>query len=407
MQANKKKILIVMPALPFEQKGAEQMDRDEGIRQLIRLGFDVRVVAKTNEWQTEEYLSRAQKGYGVPVIGVPYRYSNKVISKSEKIMNLIMRLRNPLYVDGAAYEYAEPQIQKVVTEQCDIWKPDVIWFEYTYLWPLYYIPMKRKIPIITRSINFEAEHFIEEDGFSLKNRLKYIPKLIGEKRVLRWSDVTLSITPHEAKVYSKMGAKKVINLPLRGLPFYLGNKQEIRDRKPLKVFFMGSTYTVHHNKEALRTVIAEIAPKLFKQDPEGYRFYILGRKLPAEFETFMKDNVEYVGFQDTKTYLAEMDIALIPSLFGAGMQQKIFEPLTIGIPQLTSKRGIADYPFVEGESVMYGTDAEDFVKKLLILKDQKLRQKLSTNSKAIAMKEFSQGALDKVVLEAVESALRR
>ena len=401
-----KKILIVMPALPFEQKGAEQMDRDEGIKQLIRLGYQVRVIAKTNEWQTPEFVARAQVSYGVPVVGVPYRYSNKILSKADKFMKLLKRFAHPLYFDGAAYEYAEPVIQAAVTKVCNDWKPDIIWFEYTYLWPLYHIAMKRNIRIITRSINFEPEHFIEEDGFTLKNRLKYIPKIIGEKRTLRWSNVTLSITPQEKKVYEKLGARKVINLPLRGLPLYLDNVQEIRDRKPLKVFFMGSTYNVHHNKEALRTVIAEVAPKMFEIDPEGFRFYVLGKKLPAEFNVYIKDNVEYVGFQDTRVYCKEMDIALIPSLFGAGMQQKIFEPLTFGMPQLTSKRGIADYPFVEGESVMFGNNAQEFVAQLTKMKSVSLRMKLSQNSKAVARKIFSQAALDKIVKEAINEALK-
>lgn len=403
----KTKVLIVMPALPFEQKGAEQMDRDEGVRQMIRLGYDVRVIAKTNEWQTPEYVARAQKGYGVPVTGIPYRYSNRVLSRWQKFTKFVSKFRDPLYLDGAAFEYTEPAIQAAVTKVADEWKPDVMWFEYTYLWPLYHIARKRGIGIVTRSINFEPDHFIEEDGFTLKNRIKYVPKLWGEKRTLRWSDVTLSITPQEKKVYEKLGARKVINLPLRGLPLYLSNVQDIRDRKPLKVFFMGSTYTVNHNKEALRTVIAEVAPKLFEQDPDGFKFYVLGRKLPAEFNVYIKDNVEYVGFQDTREFCKEMDIALIPSLFGAGMQQKIFEPLTFGIPQLTSKRGIADYPFVEGESVMYGNNADDFVQRLLQMRDRNLRLKLSKNSKAVAQREFSQAKLDAIVREAIGVAAKK
>jgi glycosyltransferase involved in cell wall biosynthesis len=403
---NKKKILIVMPALPYNQKGAEQLDRDEGVRQLIRLGYDVKVIAKLNEWQTPEYVAEAAKGYGVPVIGIPYRYSNKVLSRKDKFYKFMKRFQNPLYFDGAAFEYAEPVIQAAVLKEANEWKPDIMWFEYTYLWPLYHIALKRNIPIITRSINFEPDHFIEEDGFTLKNRLKYIPKWIGERRTLRWSNVTLSITPQEEKLYAKLGAPKVINVPLRGLPLFLPTVQAIRDRRPLKVFFMGSTYTVHHNKEALRTVIAEVAPKLFEIDPEGFKFYVLGKKLPAEFNVYVKDNIEYVGFVDTLKFLPDMDIAIIPSLFGAGMQQKIFEPLTMGIPQLTSKRGIADYPFVEGESVMYGKDAADFVKQLVMLKDQKLRQKLSNNSKAIARRIFSREAIDKAVQEAIEVALQ-
>src|ERR1035437_3460621 len=128
-----KKILVIMPALPFQQKGAEQMDRDMGIRQLIRLGYDVKVIAKISEWQTPQYVKEAEKEYGIPVIGIPYKYSNRIILKKDKVFNLLKRFMNPLYFDGAAFEYAESNIQNAVQNEVDKWKPDILWFEYTYL----------------------------------------------------------------------------------------------------------------------------------------------------------------------------------------------------------------------------------------------------------------------------------
>ncbi len=402
MIPDSKKILMIMPALPFPHRGAEQLDRAYGIKQLIRLGHDVRVIAKLNEWQTPEFVKEIEKKLGIKIIGVPYKYSNKKLSPKEKVQKFFAKFKNPLYLDGAAFEYSEQVIQKAVEYEIINWKPDIAWFEYTYLWPLYHIPKKYGVRIITRSINFEPSHFIEEDGKSPINLLKYIPKYIGEMITLRSSDVILSITPKEEKKYKELGAKKVINLPLRALPMHVDYQVENRNVQLIKVFFMGSTYTVAHNKEALRTVIAEIAPMIFKTHPKDFKFYILGNKFPPKFNHYVKNNVEYAGFQeDLDVFLKDMDVALIPSLFGAGMQQKIFESLTRGFPTITSQRGIGDYPFFDKQNILFAKNVTEFCDALISLKDFALRKTLSISAKNTSKSLFSSEKLDEVVSEAL------
>jgi hypothetical protein len=396
---------MVMPSVPFPEHGAEQIDRACGIRQLVRLGYDVRVISKTNEWHTPDFVSKVERLHDVTIIGVPYKYSNRRLTFKEKALKALKKCANPLYLDGAAFEYAEPEIQAVLQREVEEWKPDIVWFEYTYLWPLYHIPRAKHIRIVTRSANFEPQHFIEESGRSIMNGIKYVAKLIGERRTTRWSDLIFSITPREQAIYERLGARRVVNLPLRGLPPHITYRHDVRDRKPLKVFFMGSTYTVHHNKEALREVLVNIAPRLAMDDPGAYTFHIFGKKLPAEFNEYLTRTVQYAGFQEASNYLADMDVALIPSLYGAGMQQKIFEPLAMGIPVLTSKRGIAGYPFVEGESVLYGAHASDFVVQLISLKDVEYRKKLSRNSKEVSQRIFSGPVIDSIVAQALEALI--
>ncbi len=389
-----------MPALPFPENGADQSDRASGIRQLIRLGYEVRVIAKRTPWQSDELIDAVRKELKVPVICVPYVYSNKVLSGGEKLKKIIRKLFHPLFWDGAAMEYAEPMIRAAVAHEIETWRPDIVWFEYTYLWPLYRLARKKKIPIITRSANFEPAHFLQEDGRSLLNMMKYLAKYMSEFLIARWSDVVFAITPREAAIYRSLGAKRVTTLPLRGLSSILAEKHDIREHKPLQILFMGSTYSVSHNKAALRMVLEEIAPRLLKEAPDDFHITITGRRLPKDLEHLVKDNVTYVGFQDAEAYsklLAATDIALIPSLFGAGMQQKIFEPLSAGVPTVTADRGLAGYPFHDGVSVLCASDAAGFISALLELRDVRKRKALSEASQGIARRLFSRDILDATV----------
>jgi len=291
----------------------------------------------------------------------------------------------------------------VFKRELDEFKPDAVWVEYTTLWPLYKYAKRRNVPIITRSINFEAFHFLDEDGFGPINLLKFISKFFGEIMTIRKSDFLLAITPKEERTYKKFGAKKTAVLPLRALPQFLAEEKQIKDKEKLNVFFMGSTYNVSHNKKALEKVVKEIIPLVNKKYPNKFLFHITGGKLPKDFDNLFSDNTTYHGFvPDRDIFLEDMDIALTPSLFGAGMQQKIFEPIARGIPTVASTRGLAGYPFKDKEHLLLADTAEDFAQALGEMIDFNKRKDLSLNAKELCRDIFSEGKIKEVVASSLE-----
>ncbi|MEK9153436.1 MAG: glycosyltransferase family 4 protein [Patescibacteria group bacterium] len=400
---NSKKILVVTPSFPFTVLGAEQSDRAFGIKQLRNLGFEVRVITKTTAWQSPEDIQRAEDDLSIKLIPVSYKYSNRQLSLVDKINKVFLKIRNPLLLDGAALEYSDPEIKKKVIKEITDWKPDLVWFDYTYLWPLYGLVKKYKIPIITRSINFEPSHFLQEDGWSIINLFKYIPKLISELLIIKNSDIIFAITPKEEGLYKKLGGREVYTLPLRGLPACFQEGLFKGETKPLEVIFMGSTYNVAHNRRALEFILRQIAPDIHRNYPGGFRFNIIGRKMPPDCSRYLKDNVKYHGYVDNlKDFLAGMDIALVPSFFGAGMQQKIFEPLCRGIPTITSRRGTAGYPFEHKKEIWLADNLQEFVEGLIYLENPYIRKDMGLAGRQKAEKIFSKKSLDKIVISRLE-----
>ena len=276
-----------------------------------------------------------------------------------------------------------------------------MWFDYTYLWPLYNIARKKNIPVITRSINFEAVHFLEEDGRNIINYLKFIPKFITEYITCKKSDTYFSITPKEKKLYKKVCRKKgIINLPLRSMPKILNDESvELKDSNVLQVLFMGSTYNVSHNRKALEFILKEIAPRVKEVTDKKYVFNIFGGKVPEELVKYESENIVFRGYvDDFLLELNKIDIAIVPSLYGAGMQQKIFESLARGLPTIASPRGIADYPFENNVHLLTATTVNDFVKALISMQNFSLREKLAKNAKDLSHKMFSRKEIDDIVL---------
>jgi len=172
---------------------------------------------------------------------------------------------------------------------------------------------------------------------------------------------------------------------------------------------MGSTYNVSHNKKALEFILKEVAPFMNKHHPNQFIFYILGKKVPENYNRYFKDNIIYKGSlygNELESFLLDMDIALIPSLFGAGMQQKIFEPLTRGIPTITSERGIADYPFKDRTHVYFAKNKADFINCLLELRDVTKRKKLSQESINLASKLFSMQTINQTTRVVINKLLK-
>ena len=392
-----KKILVITPRFPLPALGACEQDRLEGVKQLKRLGFEVLVVSKVFSFQDKSAIEKFSADFGIPVKLL--EYENRSGFK---------RFLNPMHWDGAAYEYSHKSVKNALEAEIDSFEPDLAWVDYTYLWPLYGVLRKRKIPIITRSINFEPVHFLQEDGYSPLNLLKFLSKLLGEIMTIFKSDFLFAITPKEEKIYRWFGAKKISVLPLRGLASCLIGAKKIEDKKTFNVFFAGSTYSVAHNRKALEFILKKIAPAVEQKSGGGFVFHITGRKFPEYLKPYLKENVIYDGLVgDWERFLADMDIAMVPSLFGSGMQQKIFEPLSRGIPTIASSRGLAGYSFRDGEHLLLAESRQDFVKCILKMENFSLRQKLSENSRRLSSELFSREKLDKRVLYAMNYAYVR
>lgn len=391
-----KKVLIVTPRSPFQQRGADESDRFKGIKWFIDKGFETRVITMVMNSDLEP-IEKAKDQLGIKIVPVFYRLEGR------KPINILKRIFNPLFWDGAAFEYTHPEIKTTLKKEMNEFKPDVVWFDYTYLWPLYRIVKKYKTPIISRSINFEPTHFLDEDGRTLINYVRNIPKLLSEMLTVWMSDYLFSITPKEEKIYKTLGRRKVDNLPLRALPQRLSLKPQ-SSPDIIRAGFMPSTYTVHHNFEALRFLVEDVYPKLSAEIKEKLTIEVTGNKFPKSLEGRLPKQIVYRGYvPSSKDFWHSVDIAISPSLFGAGMQMKIFEPISLGVPTITSKRGIADYPFNCGEHLICAETADEVASALTQLSNKKsLRDEIGLRANKVARQIFSQEVIDQKIYKALE-----
>src|SRR5690348_1583757 len=102
------KILVVTPRFPFLNRGACEHDRSYGIKRLVDFGHTVEVIVKCLPSDLDN-IQQAEQFSGAKLY--PVLYSTKKRWRR--------RFLNPLYLDGAAFEYSEPKIQDLMQERLD------------------------------------------------------------------------------------------------------------------------------------------------------------------------------------------------------------------------------------------------------------------------------------------------
>jgi hypothetical protein len=393
------RILVLKPMLPrYDALGACEQDHIACTTSLITQGHTVRMLTRANSRHTPEQTVSFYADWGIEAESLPFRRQRLAPS----------RFTDAAYLDGAAWVHALPDWLDALDHCLRDWTPDLLWCLGSYNWPPAAYAKRHGFRTVIRSDNYEPLHMLDEKGSAGANRIRYFGKVLSERRALANANVLAAITPAEQRIYQKVNPRADVRLlPLCALPYLLKRQPRRVYAKPLRVFFMGSTYNVPHNLAALNFVVDEVVPGARAAAPGAFEFHVLGSKVPPEVSAQAAPDLIFDGFvPDLDAHLDTMDIALIPSLFGHGMQQKVFEPLCRGLPTITHGRALAGYPFEDGASVLLASDAESYVRQLVRLQDRGLRDRLAVGAYERASSLFNQAQMDSYIGEIVAGAMR-
>lgn len=395
------RILVLTPWVPYPVTGACQQDRFYGLKQMQSLGYDLSVIARIHDFQPRTAIEEAFRAENIAL---------KLVPHTRNILSLLWKrfpriLRSPALLDGAALEYTDPAYERTVRSEVARFKPDLIWIEYTPLWPVLRLLRPSGIPTIVKSSLNEPKNCRDENGWSIASIIKSLPKYRGETIAARESDYIFGITPVEEEWYKRRGAEYTGTLPLRGLSRCFTRRAH-QDKHPLDVVFLSSNYNMGHNRDALLFLLQRILPEVRLRAPGRFRFHLTGSKFPDRYRLLLGDDANTTGFlPDLGAFLATMDIALCPWISGHGMQQKVFEPLCRGIPLITTKT--AGYPFEPGQEVRFAETPGEYVDHLLALEDAHVRQAQADAAYEKAYGLFSEEAVKRIVADAVSGTMKR
>ena len=284
------------------------------------------------------------------------------------------------YFDPSITQFSSSRLKNQVKEIISKFDVELVWSETQFYSPL----LDNSIPQVIRSVNFEPSHVLAEDP-GIFRFLKFFLKIMGERRAVNRSSL-VSISPRDAFRYKLINLKSIAILPLRQLSYLVSSQ---KSRVPDSNYFvvMGSSFEVRHNRRNLDYCLKKLAPDLLKLDP-SIRILIFGTRLPADLE--IPNNVEIIGFSEKyQNFLLNSLGVVVPYHGGAGMQSKVFEPLTLGVPLIANSKSLAGYPFVKDLHYLHASSTPEYISQMVKLKkDSDLRKYLSDNSSHLSASLF-------------------
>lgn len=144
------------------------------------------------------------------------------------------------------------------------------------------------------------------------------------------------------------------------------------------------------NKTAALYLIKKLLPLLKAQKP-SIRINIAGADTPKELFLLSDENVTVSGFaEDIRDVYQDAKIFVAPLFTGAGLQNKILEAMSSGVPCVTTPIVNASVEAEQGSEILIADDEQTFCDHIFhLLHDEELQQKISYAARIFVEKQFS------------------
>jgi len=138
---------------------------------------------------------------------------------------------------------------------------------------------------------------------------------------------------------------------------------------PETLVFSGKM-SYHANISMAKHLVHEIMPKIWQKRP-GVRLVIVGKDPPADIQKWTDHPcITVTGtVEDIRPYLWRATVAVVPLVYGAGVQNKILEAMACGIPVVTTSRVLSSLQVQHEKDLLIADDPDGFSSQVLRLLD--------------------------------------
>jgi glycosyltransferase involved in cell wall biosynthesis len=178
-------------------------------------------------------------------------------------------------------------------------------------------------------------------------------------------------------------------------------------REPETIVFSGKM-SYHANIAMAKYLVAEIMPRIWKRRPNT-RLYIVGKDPSPEIKGLEKNPLITVTgtVDDIRPFLWRATVAVVPLLYGAGIQNKILEAMATSTPVVTTFNALTALHVQVGTELFAVNNAEEFSQAVLqLLEDQNLQSKMGKAGAAYVGNHHNWMAIASQLVEIYQDTLR-
>jgi sugar transferase (PEP-CTERM/EpsH1 system associated) len=149
-------------------------------------------------------------------------------------------------------------------------------------------------------------------------------------------------------------------------------------REKATLVFSGKM-SYHANVTMVQHLVREILPKVWNRRPD-VRLLIVGKDPPREIEELAHGRVriDITGtVPDIRPYVQRATLAVVPLVYGAGVQNKVLEAMACATPVVAYEPAVAALSARAGEDLAVAHNADEFAAQLInLLEDPDRRQRM-------------------------------
>ena len=181
----------------------------------------------------------------------------------------------------------------------------------------------------------------------------------------------------------------------------------VRFAERKQLLFVGS-FSHRPNEDAIHFFGREVMPLIRKSLP-GIELLVVGGNAPPEFAAYASSGVRVLGFvPDLNPIVSGCRVFIAPIRFGSGVNGKIGEALSYGLPVVTTTIGAEGWNFTDGEQVLIADAPADFAAAVVRLyEDANLWEKLADAGYRHIAENFTPEVLGDVINESVRNLVGR
>ncbi len=241
-----------------------------------------------------------------------------------------------------------------------------------------------RVPIVWDSVDCISYLFTQASAYSADKFGKFITRFELNK-TRRTEGKLISVFDH-ILVTSKTDKKALLELVPNGsspspisvltngvdLDYFFPNPDVQRDNATL-VFTGKMSY--HANVSMVKHLVAEIMPRVWAKRSK-VRVMIVGKDPGPEVRALGTDpRISVTGtVEDIRPYLWESTIAVVPLVYGAGIQNKVLEAMACGTPVVTTSKTLSSLDVTPNKELVAADNADEFARGILELLDNPGRQ---------------------------------
>jgi len=316
---------------------------------------------------------------------------NTKISLFKAIKNLLFS-NLPYNIERFIHPYYSNKLKELINSS----HFDIIQLEGLYLLP-YVSKIKEltKAPVVFRSHNLEHEIWQRlshnERNWPKAKYFKFLSKrlLKLEEKVNSSTSAIVTISKKEANWFNLQNeAKPSTHIPA-GFEAPKFGKPNIKEYN--KLCFIGSLDWIP-NLEGLKWFIDNTWPLALAKNPK-LELHIAGRNASKTFLDYLsgKKGIVFHGeVEDSKQFLSQYGIMIVPLLSGSGMRVKIVEAMFLRLAIITTSIGCEGIDVTNGKNIIIANSSDVFSKEIEVLtQSPELIGTISNNAFTFADENFN------------------